>query len=98
MESGAILYSHAIGLRASVQANLDNFAILCKVGCIELVGLEIVVDQWLPRRRQTEDIEAIVVDEVLHLTCCHLRRWARVLQFEVIRGEVALLWCYSKGF
>ena len=86
-------YSHAVGLGAGIETYLHESIVLCKVSGIELVGLEIVVDQWLPRRRQAEDIEAIGVDEVLHLARCHVRRRTRVLLFEIIRVEVALVWC-----
>jgi hypothetical protein len=65
-------YSHAIGVRAGIEADLDNFVVLCKISSIEHVGLEVVVDKWLPRRRKAEDVEAVGVDEVLHLTRCHV--------------------------
>ena len=82
-----------MGLGAGIETDLHESIVLCKVSGIELVGLEIVVDQWLPRRRQAEDIEAIGVDEVLQLARCHVRRRTRVLLFEIIRVEVALVWC-----
>ena len=86
-------YSHAVGLGAGIETYLHESIVLCKVSGIELVGLEIVVDQWLPRCRQAEDIEAVRVDEVLHLARRHVRRWTRVLLFEIIWVEVALVWC-----
>lgn len=66
-------HSHAMGVRTGVQASLYESIVLCKVGGIELVRLEIVVHEGLPRRRQAEDIEAVSVDEVRHLTRCHVR-------------------------
>jgi hypothetical protein len=87
-----------MGLGAGIETDLHESIVLCKVSCIELVGLEIVVDQWLPRCRQAEDIETVGVDEVLHLARRHVRRWTRVLLFEVIRIEVALVWCQYMNF
>lgn len=60
----------SIGTR--IQADLHQRVVLLKVCCIQLVGLDIIVDQALPRHRDTEDIEAIDVGEVLHLSRSHL--------------------------
>ena len=89
---GGSWYSHAISTRTRVQADLDQVVVLGKVGGVEDVGLEVIVDQRLPGRGQAEDVEAVGVDEVLHLALRHVRRWTWVLQFEFIGVEVALSW------
>ena len=96
---GGSWYSHAISTRTRVQADLDQVVVLGKVGGVEDVGLEVIVDQRLPGRGQAEDVEAVGVDEVLHLALRHVRRWTWVLQFEFIGVEVALSWwCYLRMF
>jgi hypothetical protein len=68
-----MLYLHAVGIRAGLEAYVHYSIVLCEVGGVEHVGLEVIVDKWLPRRRQAEDVEAVGVDKVLHLTRCHVR-------------------------
>lgn len=91
------MYSHAIGAGACVQAGLHQLVVLVKVCGVEFVGHEIVVDERLPCRRQTEDVEAVGVGEVLHLTLRHVRRWTTVLLLEVIGSEVALSSCQHRS-
>lgn len=61
----------SIGTR--IQANLHQRVVLLKVRRVQLIGLDVIFDQALPRHRYTEDIEAINVGEVLHLRRSHLR-------------------------
>ena len=51
---------------ASSQARLDKCVVLLEVVLVEGAGKH-VVGQELPANRETEDVEAVVVDEVLHL-------------------------------
>lgn len=81
---------HAVRLSTSIKTNLHERVVLVEVRLVQNVGLEVVVDQWLPSRRQTEDIEAIDTGKVLHLTLSHCGRGAAILLFEIIGSEVAL--------
>ena len=82
-----------MSLSTSIKANLHECVVLVEIRLVQNVGFEVVVYQWLPSRWQAEDIEAVRVDEVLHLARRHVRRWTRVLLFEIIWVEVALVWC-----
>jgi hypothetical protein len=53
-------------VRSSSQASLDQAVISVEV--VRIKGsAKVVVEQELPSDRKTEDIEAIIIDEMLHL-------------------------------
>lgn len=86
IETGKVVHVHDAG-SAGVQACLDEI-----VKCLEVVGVKIaaqlVVHKELPANRQTEGIEAVVVDEMLHL----IRRIVSITQVDnrvEHRGQVA---------
>jgi hypothetical protein len=56
---------HAMSLSTSIKTNLHERIILVEIRLVQDIGFEVVVDQWLPRRRQTEDVEAINAGKVL---------------------------------
>lgn len=60
-----------MSLSTSIKTNLHERVILVEVCLVQNVGLEVVVDQRLPSRRQAEDIEAIDTGKVLHLALSH---------------------------
>lgn len=82
--------SHAVSLSTSIKTNLNQSIILVEIRLVQNVGFEVVVDQWLPGRRQTEDIEAINTGKVLHLALSHRGSRTAILLLEVIGSEVAL--------
>lgn len=63
---------HAMRLSARVKTNLHERVVLVEIRLVQNIGFEVVVDQWLPSRGQTEDIEAINAGKVLNLTLCHI--------------------------
>jgi hypothetical protein len=75
---------------ARIQADLHQLIVLGKISGIQLVGYEIVADKALPRHWQTEDIEAVLFAEVLHLTPSQVGRRAAIRALEIIRGKIAL--------
>lgn len=58
---------HAMSLSTRVKTNLHERIVLVEIRLVQNVGFEVVVDQWLPSRGQTEDIEAINTSKVLRL-------------------------------
>ena len=80
-----------MSLSTSIKTNLHERVILVEVCLVQNVGLEVVVDQRLPSRRQAEDIEAIDTGKVLHLCLSHVCARAAILLFEFIGSEVALV-------
>jgi hypothetical protein len=84
------VFVHAMRFRARVQTDLHQLVILLKVCSIQFVGLDVLIDQLLPRHRQAEDVEAVDVGEVLHLGLCHVCGWTAVLAFELVGSPVAL--------
>lgn len=60
-------------IRAGGQARLHKAVVLGEVASIEGAS-KLVVDQILPSDGQTEHIELIIVNEVLHL-CSRINRW-----------------------
>lgn len=62
---------HAMSLSTRVKTDLHQRVVLVEVRLVQNVGFEVVVDQWLPSRGQTEDIEAINTSKVLNLTLRH---------------------------
>jgi hypothetical protein len=51
----------------SDQASLDQVVVFLEIRCVES-ATNLVVDEILPPNGQTEDVQTVVVDEVLHLT------------------------------
>ena len=58
---------HAMRLSTGVKTDLHERIILGEVRLVQNVGFEVVVDQRLPSRGKTEDIEAINAGKVLQL-------------------------------
>jgi len=82
-----------VRLGTSIKANLHQIVVSLEISRVQLVGVDIVVDQLLPRNRNTEDIETVDVGKVLHLSLRHVGGWAAILAFELVRSEVALGFC-----
>lgn len=80
-----------MSLSTRVKTDLHQRVVLVEVRLVQNVGFEVVVDQWLPSRGQTEDIEAINTGKVLNLTLCHGGSGTAVLLFELIGSEIALV-------
>jgi len=51
---------------AAVQATLHQAVVVCKVGRVKGAS-EIAVDEVLPANRQTEGVQTVILDEVVHL-------------------------------
>ena len=54
-----------MSLGTGIQTDLHDRIVLIEVRLVQNVGFEVVVDERLPSRRQTEDIEAIDTGKVL---------------------------------
>jgi hypothetical protein len=75
---------------ARVQADLHQLVVFGKISSVQLVGYEVIVDKALPRHWQTEDIEAVFVAKVLHLTPSQFGRRAAIRTVECSRLKIAL--------
>jgi hypothetical protein len=71
---------------------LKKSVVLVHVILVKNVGCKVVVDQPLPWNWQTEDIEAILVGKVLHLTGSHIQ--TRALVLAIVGG----LWAVGNWF
>lgn len=85
---------------AGIQASLDKGIVLGEVVLID-IGVENIVRQELPSDGETEDVESVVIDEVLHLTftvvtivlkqrwpCCASRAASVGVAAEIESGDV----------
>lgn len=54
-----------MSLSTSIQTNLHECVVLVEIRLVQDVGFEVVVDQRLPSRWQTEDIETIDTGKAL---------------------------------
>jgi hypothetical protein len=54
-----------VSLSTSIKTNLYERVVFVEIRLVQNVGFEVVVDQRLPSRRQTEDVEAINTGKVL---------------------------------
>jgi len=96
---------HAVSLSTGIKTNLDERIVLVEVRLVQNIGLEVVIDQWLPGGGQTEDIEAINASKVLPA----VRRQQRI--FDTVLGCIiqspyiwllaiavlGQLYCFSKS-
>jgi hypothetical protein len=89
-ESSHAVLVHAVRFCTCVQTDLHQLVVLLKVRSVQFVGLNIITDELLPRHRQTEDVEAVDIGEVLHLGLGHVCGWTAVLAFEFVGSPVAL--------